>query len=382
MNDPNMVKSPYNINSNGALWDESNYAGAYWALTFTTTGTSALNILYDPSPNTAGSLSASNYPTIGVSLNPANSGGKYVYTQITSTGNSIAVSASLAPGTYELRWYVKSIRGGTDGGRWNPSCRKVRFLGVQADASAVTVSMTKRSNKAIAFGDSITQGVGTLGVSSASNDDAFAGWTKAWFDGMDAEGGNIGLSGQQWGGTITTIPAFYKASNSPPDTYTYHEAGISRLSGGVLADGPPDYCAVLMGTNDGTSNIASNVQSTISGLRTICGANCYIFIIYPFGGYERSGTTGIPAGFNAYTAANPSDKRVFLIDAGNNIAPISGLNNSTSGAENQYSYDGLHPKSVISMAYGGRIAQLCRAAIASAASTAGVGRSIHPGGKL
>lgn len=361
MSDPNVLLSPYNWDLNGSLYGDTNYAGAYMKVKFTTIAGGAINILYDPTPNAAGGLATSNYPTIGWALNPSRTGGKWNYAQLTPYSNSITILTDAPPGTYELDVYVKSIRGGSDAGRWNPSCRKVRLLGIQVNSSAVTAPLVRRSANAIIFGDSITQGVGTLGISSAGNDDAMQSWGCSVADALDAEYGNIGMAGQQWGGSFTSIPAFYSAANTPHDTFSYHEAGHSRLVGGKLFPAP-DYVFINMGTNDGVSGIASNVAATIDGLRRISGPDARIFIILPFGGYERSATTGIPAGVNAYLAANHGDSNVFLLDCGSSIAPPAGLNNSTRASENQYSFDGLHPKNYVSIILGAKIAQLAERA--------------------
>jgi len=376
MSDSNVVLSPYNWQLSGSLYADTNYAGAYMRVRFTTTSTGVINILYDPARNIAGGLASSNYPTIGWSLNPASSGGKWFFQQLSSNTGTITVSASAPAGTYDLQVYVKSIRGGSDGGRWNPSCRGVRLTGIQVDPSATTAAISKRSKNAIFYGDSITQGVGTLGLTSAANDDSFSGWVRACADALGCEYGNRGLSGQQWGGTITTIPAFYLSSNTPADTLSYYEAGQSSLVSGHLSP-VPDYVFVNMGTNDITSGIASNVQSTIGLLRSITSSTTPIFLCMPYGGYESSTSTGIPAGFNNYKAANPSDSYVYLIDT-TGLYPTTGLNNSTGTSENQYTFDGLHPKAIISSNEGATTARQAQAAVAAGGSgSRGVSRQIR-----
>jgi hypothetical protein len=80
----------------------------------------------------------------------------------------------------------------------------------------------------------------------------------------------------------------------------------------VLAHAP-DYWLVNQGTNDGSANIGSLVQTRISQARVEAGPATQILILVPFNGAER---TAITANYNAYVAANPSDKNVHLIDLG------------------------------------------------------------------
>ena len=359
VNDPNLLLSPYNWDVHGSSYADSNYAGAYLKLAFDTTSPGPISIVCDPTPNLDGALAPTNYPTIGWALNPVSTGGKWNYAQLDSSGMSVPVAVNAPAGHYELWVYVKSIRGGIDAGRWNSSCRKVRLLGIQVAPAAITTVVARRSTNAIIYGDSITQGVGTVGFSSSVNDDAMQSWVRSLADALDAEYGNIGLAAQQWAGSSSSIPAFYNAGNTPHDTFSYYEAGRSRLIAGKLSPAP-NYVFVNLGTNDYPTFVTSNVISTLAGLREISGPNAAIYVILPFGGYGRSATDGIPTQFNAYLAAYPSDTKTFLLDCGTSIAPFGSLNATTANTENMYSFDGLHPKNYISMSYGAKIADLVR----------------------
>ncbi|MET0886292.1 MAG: hypothetical protein ABWX92_07560, partial [Mycetocola sp.] len=142
LNDPNIVASPYNWRMNGALWAESNYAGAYRRVPFITGAGGPLKIIYDPSPNIFGGLSAADYPVLAWSIN----GGPITRSQLnSSSGGVLQLAASLAAGTHTLDIRVVAIRGGAGAARWyGGSARKVRILGIQTDPSAVTYPIASR----------------------------------------------------------------------------------------------------------------------------------------------------------------------------------------------------------------------------------------------
>lgn len=367
VNDANILWSPYNWDIQSSSIADSNYAGSYVKVGIDTTSTGPISILFDPSPNLGGGLTPDNYPTIGWSLNPVSSGGKWNYVQLRPDGASVPVAANAPAGHYELWIYVKSIRGSGDGGRWSPSCRKLRLVGIQVPAGTQTAAVTRRSTNAIMFGDSITQGAGTLGFTSASNDDAMQCWVRSLADALGAEYGNIGIAGLKWSGSSAALPAFYSSANVPPDTYSYYEGGRTRLIAGKLSPAP-DYVFVNVGTNDLGTNISANVASTIAGLRAISGPNAGIYLVLPFSGFEHSPVSGVPGGFNKYMAANPNDTKVFVLDCGTSIAPYAGLNSTTGVTENQFAFDGLHPKNDISLSFGAKIAELVHQASGGSAS--------------
>lgn len=366
LNDTNVALTPFNWRINGALWAEANYAGAGMRFAFTTSGIAPLQLFYDPAPNIANGLGAGNYPVLAFSID----GGPWQRAQVgPNVGGVLTLAATLAAGTHLVDIRVQNLISSTsDTGRFNPSATKLRVLGLRVDPSATLSAAPRRAKTLLALGDSITAGANAAGsgdVLGVYSSDADLTYARAIADTLGAELGSIGLPGQTWNVGTTRLPALYKTGATPPDTYSYYEAGVSRLVGGKFSPAP-DYLTINMGTNDGPGIPSSEIVATLTDLRAMCSAATVIGVIIPFG---RSQATNITTGFNAYRAAT-GDPNAYLVDCGNDIANKEWIDNSSPAFNaTRATPDGLHPLAQYGLAFGARAAALLASQIAARQAT-------------
>lgn len=144
-----------------------------------------------------------------------------------------------------LEMVVKSTSGA--GSRWSsPWPNGVKFTGLTASDGTATAPVRRRPLTGIVFGDSITEGLRSLGVFGGDSvDDSSATVAWAWLLGeaLGAEVGVCGFAGQGW----TTpgsgfVPPF-------PDTW---RSLFDQAARPAVDPGPPDFIVLNHGTNDQT----------------------------------------------------------------------------------------------------------------------------------
>ncbi len=130
--------------------------------------------------------------------------------------------------------------------RWTQATHHLRIAGIQLDAGGKLVPTPLRAKRAIAFGDSITEGVNVEGTvpyySNLLMNNARGTWFPIVCAALNCEYGQLGTGGQGMVTTTMQIPPL-------PQTWDQYERGSSRLTNGRL-DPAPDYIFCEMGTND------------------------------------------------------------------------------------------------------------------------------------
>jgi len=139
-----------------------------------------------------------------------------------------------------------------------PSNTDINFTGITLDPAASVKAPRKYPKNILLYGDSIQEGVRTLGESAANDTDQNDGmfvWAYALGEMLGAEIGNIGFGGAGY----TVIGS----GNVPPLPISYNliYQGASRKFLPV-----PDLVVSNHGTNDGSANTTSACITFVNGL--------------------------------------------------------------------------------------------------------------------
>lgn len=302
------------------------------------TGTSA-KLVVDVSAMVAAGVSAKKYPRIRWSID----GGAYTTQQLLSTDTVVTLATGLSAGTHSLD--LRLVETDAQSPRWNRTMSLV-INSLALDFGASVSAPTLRPYRLIAFGDSITEGAWVNGPPTDLTDysnfgDSEASWAEGFAQAYDCELSNCSFGGQSWDSTYNgDVPSL-------PNTADFYSSGRARVETAF------DWCVINMGANGGVAS-STTVKNFITARRTAYGAGCKIVVMVPFGGTGRGNIT---SGFGSYTATNPTDKNVFLIDLGSIPGVTAG-----GGVATFAGFDGLHP-SVLTQ---GRLgAMTSKAALAS-----------------
>lgn len=332
-NDVNLIYSSFNWLKNGSTYAQTNYRGASLKTAFT--GTS-LSMTVDVSPLVAAGATSAQYPWIRWSID----GNAKTDLQLTSASSTIALANSLASGTHAVDLFVFSTDSFLD--RWATPANVLRITGFAVDNRSTTATRTDLQPKtALFFGDSITEcdgvwGLGTGNTGSPPNNDATAGWGNGVALALDAEPSIVGIGGQGWQVAGAGGPPKF------PLTWNMIDANHARDF-----STPPNYVFINQGTNGGTSSVGyppGTLGPVLASMRTAFGTATWIFLMIPFGGYNRAAMT---ADYASYQAATP-DANLALLDLGTNAQ--TGLDRlppypQTFVADPSYqSFGGIHPK--------------------------------------
>lgn len=167
--------------------------------------------------------------------------------------------------------------------RWNSvgsaTGTAVIFTGLTLDTAAVVAATLKAPLNILMYGDSITEGVRTVGESATDdtdrNDSAFC-WAYRQGALLGAEVGVVGFGGQ---GILATgsgnVPAF-------PSAYNLLYGGVSRSF--ALR---PNLIVIEEGTNDGGSNTIAAMTGALNGLQVACPGTP-IAVLRPFNGTAQA----------------------------------------------------------------------------------------------
>ncbi|MDE2575538.1 MAG: SGNH/GDSL hydrolase family protein, partial [Rhodospirillales bacterium] len=188
--------------------------------------------------------------------------------------------------------------------RWNaPSNTAVVFTGITLDAGAVVLAPLAAPLHVLVYGDSITEGVRTLGESAANDtdrNDAALGW--AWRLGalLGAEVGVVGF-----GATGISVAG---SGNVPalPTSYASIMSGVAR--GFTPA---PDLVVFNIGTNDGTANTVAAMTAVLNGVIAACPA-AVLAVLRPFNGNQAANLQAAIAACSAPAACHYIDTTGFF----------------------------------------------------------------------
>ena len=342
VSDTNWFFSPFNWYLNGSAFAQSQSPGAYFALRFA--GTRAA-LAVDVASLSGAGVNPSGWPVIRWQIDS----GPPQDHRLKQADVLIQLnSQALAPGTHSLRvWFVGADRFQD---RWLVPVESVRVTGLVIDAVGSTLPPALRPGGMVFFGDSITEGVATECKKLDCNDATHA-YPYACAAALNVEFGVVGFAGQGW--TVSTIAA----SGVPPFPETWESQFAGQPRSFVPA---PDYVVVVHGANDALArfpgDVANALQAWIGNARDVLRGS-KIFVVVPFGGYERDELT---QGFNAYQAA-ADDRNAYLIDLGPEAEV--GLNSGFVKGGTPTSYDGIHPTAARSAELGAMLAQAIQEAL-------------------
>lgn len=166
--------------------------------------------------------------------------------------------------------------------RWvSPYPSAVKFTGIDTvPENCVAARLPEKPMNGLVFGDSITEGINTIGRSgdATNRSDALHSWAYQLGSEIGAEIGVVGfgLLGISRAGN-GGVPKF-------GDSWSLIASGIPR----VLTP-EPNFIAINLGTNDKNSNIAQAtfISEYVSALNAILKATSItkIFVMMPFGGH-------------------------------------------------------------------------------------------------
>lgn len=211
--------------------------------------------------------------------------------------------------------------------RWNSPKSHLRIAGLRGDAGIHLEPCARRPHSAIAFGDSITEGVGVDGLFKSWQklevNNAHATWFPLVASVLGCEFGQLGSGGHGMTRTTLELPPLGK-------TWDHYDATTSRLVNGRL-EPEPDYIFCALGTNDFDLNIQDDYVHWLAEMRVVC-PNARFFCIVPPLGVHRDEISAAVAIRN-----ETGDPRVHLIDT------KSLQNDFTSEHATCLAHDGVHP---------------------------------------
>lgn len=211
--------------------------------------------------------------------------------------------------------------------RWTAPTARLRLAGFQLDAGGETLSTMSRPKLAIAFGDSITEGVGVDGLFDSWQSLGVNSARTAWFPivaaALDCEYGQLGSGGQ----------GMVRGLELPPLPETWHrfDNETSRLIDGRLKP-EPDLVFCAMGTNDFEKNIALPYGNWLQAMRRACPTTHIFCIVPPLGVHADEIRQAVA------TRQSAGDARVHLVDT----ASLTHAFRAGQGAT-QLAADGVHP---------------------------------------
>ena len=211
--------------------------------------------------------------------------------------------------------------------RWASSLTHLRIAGLALDEGATLLDVPTRPRRAIAFGDSITEGVGVDGLfkswESLDVNNARATWFPIACAALDCEYGQLGTGGHGMSRPIQIPPLNETWDRFDPET--------SRLTGGKLLP-EPDYAFCALGTNDFETDITADYTRWLASMRAAC-PNARIFCVVPqLGWHEREIRDAVEA------RRKGGDDRVHLVDT-----PTLRHGFRAGQGATQFALDGVHP---------------------------------------
>lgn len=189
---------------------------------------------------------------------------------------------------HRLDVVVKSIDSGPGVNRWvPPTPGAIRFTGLTLGNGAGVLTPSRAALNVLVYGDSITEGIRTLGETGASPDfsDAMFGWAYALGALLGAEVGLVGFGGTGYLTSLGQVPVF-------SSSYGLIAAGVPRVFSPA-----PDLVVVNHGTNDGGGNVQAAAVSALNGL--LAAVSCRVALLNPLptsdNGYLQAAVLGCSA---------------------------------------------------------------------------------------
>jgi lysophospholipase L1-like esterase len=233
-------------------------------------------------------------------------------------------------------------------GRWESTKQHLRVAGFRLGEGGALLPRSRLPKRAIAFGDSITEGVSVGGFgpyyANLYLNNAGATWVPVVCNALRSEYGQLGTGGQGMVRPIQIPPL--------PKTWDRYDALSSRLTDGLLLP-EPDYVFCLMGTNDGQElapghwrlmDISAEYEKWLASVRGACPKAAIFCITPPLGLHATEISEAVEA------RESSGDRRVYLIDTAplkDGFTPIvvspESRMYSVQVTATQLASDGVHP---------------------------------------
>ena len=188
---------------------------------------------------------------------------------------------------HAIEVWFKSTDTGVPLNRWNtPSATAIRFSGLTLDEGGLLAKPGGPSRNILIFGDSLAEGVRTLGEAAAStpdNNDGMFTWCAALRSLLAAEVGVVGLGGTGYTARFANCPVF-------GTSYAFLADGVPRQF-----TPRPDLIIINHGANDLEANIRAQAVAVVDDLSRRCPGTP-ILLLGPF-----------PFGTNAFLEQVPAD---------------------------------------------------------------------------
>lgn len=319
----NAFFSPYGWYSDGAAALQSNNikSDATYAITTNTgnyiktsfTGTS-LRMKFDLTTLRALGITALQYPAIEVSID----GGAYSRTQIVSGSDCVVIASGLSAGTHTAK-IVLAAAYVTQSSRWTVPANALKVTGFLVDDGESLAAPTLETNRAIFYGDSISEGYDNGAQSGlVADQNARQSWATLIGDQLDAEYGIIGFASQGYNVAVSEIPAC-------KDAWDDYSNAKSRLVSSALSPAP-DYIVSGHGTNDTNGAALTTVVTTLLGNWRTAAPSAKIFVLAPPSGTMSSLSDAVTAAADVETRyVNPG------VNYGTTPAYVNGIHLSTAG---------------------------------------------------
>jgi lysophospholipase L1-like esterase len=306
---------------NGGPLIEASMPGAY--LKTLARGTTTIGVRIDGTAN-AGNP-AGTMPSVEYSIDH----GEFKTVKLSQTNE--VYTLPLATGLdvrkpHQLDFYFRSAD--LEQKRWQSSMAHLRVAGLVLDGGGSLQRPPVRSKRAIAYGDSITEGVGAEGL--------FQSWTAigvnnarvTWFPvvcaALDCEYGQLGTGGFGVSNAKLEVPPLM-------EVWDHYDASTSRLEDGLLQP-EPDYIFCELGTNDPGIDITRDYIRWLIAMRRACPHAYFFCIVPPLGVHEAE----VRAAVNDRNTAG--DSKVHLIET---ELLKSGFRAGQGPTE--FGHDGVHP---------------------------------------
>lgn len=171
---------------------------------------------------------------------------------------------------HRLEVIVKGMNSPAGLNRWvPPTTVEVRFTGLTLASGGAVLAPGKAALNILIYGDSITEGIRTLGETLGTPDvnDALFSWPTRLGELLGAEVGVVGFGGTGYGVTYGSVPVF-------PSSYALIASGVARTFAPA-----PDLVVINHGTNDGTNNIQAAAIQALNGILAV--VSCKIAVLNP-----------------------------------------------------------------------------------------------------
>jgi hypothetical protein len=176
--------------------------------------------------------------------------------------------------------------------RWASTAQTaIHFTGLTLAVGAAVHAPGNAARNILIYGDSITEGIRTLGeaqTNTPDDNDAFYGWVMALRELLGAEIGVVGFGGTGYTSSFADCPTFVSS-------YNLMSSGVARVFSPV-----PSLIINNQGTNDGNNDVTAAATTVLNGLLAACPGTA-IMILNPF---PRGTNTFLQAA--AVACSNPS----------------------------------------------------------------------------